>query len=110
LTLALRPWQEGGESLTIECCSPTDLFVRKPDVLSATGEENATGHKEWDTPYCQAPEPKLTAGGCWTTHNVREEFAGVAAFLVSAQRHPGSTTTVERTSRAGIAISCKTAH
>ena len=69
----------------------------------------ADADKEWYTQYFQDIEPKLTAGGCFTAHNVRDGFAGAEAFLAYVQRHPGYTTTVDRTSRAGIAISCKTA-
>jgi caffeoyl-CoA O-methyltransferase len=65
--------------------------------------------KEWYTQYFKDLEPKLTVGGCFTAHNVRDGFAGAEAFLAYVQRHPRYTTTVDRTSRAGIAISCKTA-
>src|ERR671924_451887 len=65
--------------------------------------------KEWYTLYFQELEPKLTVGGCFTAHNVLDGFAGAEAFLAYVQRHPGYTTTVDRTSRAGISISCKTA-
>ena len=64
--------------------------------------------KEWYTHYFQDLEPKLTVGGCFTAHNVLDGFAGAEAFLAYVKRHPRYTTTVDRTSRAGIAISCKT--
>src|SRR5262245_54771058 len=64
--------------------------------------------KEWYTQYFQELEPKLTVGGCFTAHNVLDGFAGAEAFLAYVQRHPRYTTTIDRTSRAGIAISCKT--
>jgi predicted O-methyltransferase YrrM len=69
----------------------------------------ADADKEWYSQYFQDLEPKLTVGGCFTAHNVLDGFAGAEAFLAYVQRHPGYTTTVDRTSRAGIAISCKTA-
>jgi len=64
--------------------------------------------KEWYTQYFQDVEPKLTAGGCFTAHNVLDGFAGAEAFLAYVKRQPRYTTTVDRTSRAGISISCKT--
>jgi len=64
--------------------------------------------KEWYTQYFKDIEPKLTAGGCFTAHNVLDGFAGAEAFLAYVKRQPRYTTTVDRTSRAGISISCKT--
>jgi predicted O-methyltransferase YrrM len=65
--------------------------------------------KEWYTQYFTDLEPKLTVGGCFTAHNVLDGFAGAEAFLAYVKSQPRYTTTVDRTSRAGIAISCKTA-
>ncbi len=64
--------------------------------------------KEWYTQYFKELEGKLAAGGCFTAHNVLDGFAGVDAFLDYVRACPNYTTTIERTSRSGISVSCRT--
>src|SRR5260370_312219 len=64
--------------------------------------------KEWYTQYFKELEGKLAAGGCFTAHNVLDGFAGVDAFLDYVRARPNYTTTIARTSRSGISVSCRT--
>ena len=63
--------------------------------------------KEWYTQYFKDVDPKLTSGGCFTAHNVLDPFAGIAVFLDYVRARPNYETTIDRTSRSGISISCK---
>jgi len=63
--------------------------------------------KEWYTQYFKDVDPKLTSGGCFTAHNVLDPFAGITAFVDYVQARPTYETTIDRTSRSGISISCK---
>jgi caffeoyl-CoA O-methyltransferase len=63
--------------------------------------------KEWYTQYFKDVDPRLASGGCFTAHNVLDPFAGIAAFLDYVRARPNYETTVDRTSRSGISISCK---
>jgi len=63
--------------------------------------------KDWYTQYFKDVDQKLTGGGCFTAHNVLDPFAGIAAFLDYVRARPGYETTIDRTSRSGISISCK---
>jgi predicted O-methyltransferase YrrM len=63
--------------------------------------------KDWYTQYFKDLDPKLVVGGCFTAHNVLNRFAGADAFVSYVQAHPGYETTIDRTSRSGISISCK---
>ncbi len=65
--------------------------------------------KEWYTKYLEAVWPKLTAGGCFTAHNVSMRNAGIAEFLEALKRLPDGRTTIDRQSSAGISITCKIA-
>jgi caffeoyl-CoA O-methyltransferase len=62
--------------------------------------------KNWYKQYFIDLEPKLKNGGCYTTHNVADGQAG-NDYLNFVMNHPKFTSTVDRTSRAGILISYK---
>jgi len=64
--------------------------------------------KEWYTQYFKDLEAKVPVGGCFTAHNVLDGFAGVDAFLDYVRARPNYTTDIERTSRSGISVSCRT--
>jgi predicted O-methyltransferase YrrM len=64
--------------------------------------------KDWYTQYFKDLEAKLVVGGCFTAHNVLDGFAGVDSFLAYAKSRPAYATTIERTSRSGISVSCRT--
>lgn len=62
--------------------------------------------KDWYKQYFIDLESKLKAGGCFTTHNVADGQAD-SDFLNYVKSHTRFTTTIDRTSRAGIMISYK---
>ena len=66
--------------------------------------------KEWYKNYFMALAPKLEVGGCFTAHNVSSiHWEGIREFLEYVQSQPNFETTINRSSPAGISISCKTA-
>ena len=64
--------------------------------------------KDWYTQYFKDLESKMTVGGCFTAHNVLDGFSGIGEFLDYARSRPGFETTIDRTSRSGISITCRT--
>lgn len=62
--------------------------------------------KDWYKQYFIDLVPKLKPGGCFTTHNVADGQAD-ADFMNYVKNHSQFTTTIDRTSRAGIMISYK---
>lgn len=66
--------------------------------------------KEWYKNYFIALAPKLVIGGCFTAHNVRDTgFEGISEFTDYVTGLPHFKTTIDKSSRAGISISYKTA-
>jgi caffeoyl-CoA O-methyltransferase len=66
--------------------------------------------KEWYKNYFIALAPKLDVGGCFTAHNVSADYMrGIAEFLEYVQSLSNFDTTINRSSPAGISISCKRA-
>jgi predicted O-methyltransferase YrrM len=63
--------------------------------------------KEWYTQYFKDLEGKLAVGGCFTAHNVLDGFSGITAFLDYVRSLASYETTIDRTSRSGISVSCK---
>jgi caffeoyl-CoA O-methyltransferase len=62
--------------------------------------------KDWYKQYFVDVDPKLKSGGCFTTHNVIDGLAD-ADFLKYVQSNKNYSTTIDRTSSAGIMISFK---
>jgi predicted O-methyltransferase YrrM len=67
--------------------------------------------KEWYTNYFVAVWPKVVPGGCFTAHNVsgRGSGSGTREFLAHLKTVRDAETTIDTSSDAGIAISCKRA-
>jgi predicted O-methyltransferase YrrM len=64
--------------------------------------------KEWYTNYFVALWPKLTPGACFTAHNVGSaRQRGIREFLDHLKTVRDGTTTIDRTSSAGVSITCK---
>jgi caffeoyl-CoA O-methyltransferase len=63
--------------------------------------------KEWYTNYFRVLAPKLKPGGCFTAHNVRMSWAGIGEFLDYVNGLADFETTIDKSSSAGISISCK---
>lgn len=63
--------------------------------------------KEWYTNYFKAVWPRLLPGGCFTAHNVRGGQQGIAEFVRYIQAVQDGTTTIDRSSSAGVSVTCK---
>jgi caffeoyl-CoA O-methyltransferase len=63
--------------------------------------------KDWYTQYFKDLDGKMAVGGCFTAHNVLDGFAGIGAFLDYVRSRPNYETTIDRSSRSGISVSCK---
>lgn len=64
--------------------------------------------KEWYTNYFVALWPKMQPGGCFTAHNVRSPSQrGIREFLEHLTTVPDGATTIDRSSSAGVSITCK---
>jgi predicted O-methyltransferase YrrM len=64
--------------------------------------------KEWYTNYFAALWPKLQPGACFTAHNVGSaRQRGIGEFLAHLKTVADGTTTIDRSSSAGVSITCK---
>lgn len=103
---ALRNFEEAGLSDFIDArlADAHDLVPRLDGPFDFVFID---ADKDWYTRYFQAVYPKLEAGGCITAHNVSGRRRGwVAEYLDALDATPGLETTIDRSSRSGLAISC----
>ena len=63
--------------------------------------------KNWYTQYFKDVDPKLKIGGCFTAHNVRNNFGGTKDFVDYVKKLDNYETTIDKSSRSGISISYK---
>ncbi len=63
--------------------------------------------KDWYTNYLNALWPKMTKGGCFTAHNISMQQRGISEFLEALRALSDGTTTIDRSSSAGVSITCK---
>ena len=63
--------------------------------------------KYWYTQYFKDVDPKLKVGGCFTAHNVRNNFGGTKDFVDYVKKLDNYETTIDKSSRSGISISYK---
>ncbi len=63
--------------------------------------------KDWYIQYFKDVHPKLIKGGRFTAHNVLQNQSGIKEYLEFVQAHPDYSTTIDRSSNSGIAISLK---
>ena len=63
--------------------------------------------KYWYTQYFKDVDPKLKVGGCFTAHNVRNNFGSTKEFVDYVEKLSNYETTIDKSSRAGISISYK---
>ena len=63
--------------------------------------------KDWYIQYFKDVHPKLRKGGTFTAHNVLQNQSGIREYLEFVQAHPDYSTTIDRSSSSGIAISLK---
>lgn len=64
--------------------------------------------KEWYTNYFTSVWPRMAPGGCFTAHNVAgRSQSGIREFLAHIDTVRDGTTTIDRSSSAGVSITCK---
>ncbi len=63
--------------------------------------------KDWYPQYFKDVDPRLSIGGCFTAHNVANARGAIREFLDLVGARSDYRTTIDRSSRAGISISCK---
>ncbi len=63
--------------------------------------------KGWYKKYLELLLPKLEEGGCFTAHNVLNQYYGIKEFLDYVKSLPDMDTTIIRSSRSGISASYK---
>lgn len=63
--------------------------------------------KGWYKNYFIELAPKLSVGGCFTAHNVRNNMSGIEEFLDYVNSQPNFETTINANSRSGVSISYK---
>jgi predicted O-methyltransferase YrrM len=63
--------------------------------------------KEWYTRYFVELDSRLEPGGCFTAHNVLQRMRGIPEFLEHVRGRTDYETRIERSSAAGISVSCK---
>ena len=102
---ALKNIEEAGLSAFVDARlgNAHDLVKQLPGPFDFVFSD---ADKNWYKQYFMDVQPKLKSGGCFTTHNVTDGQAD-ADFLDFVQNHKDYTTTIDRTSRAGIMISYK---
>ncbi len=66
--------------------------------------------KNWYTQYFKDVDPKLKVGGCFTAHNVRNNFGGTKEFVEYVMELDNYETSIDKSSRSGISISYKRAN
>jgi predicted O-methyltransferase YrrM len=104
--IALRNFEEAGLLPFIEARlgDAHDLVKQLPDPFDFVFSD---ADKDWYTRYFEDLEAKIAPGGCFTAHNVLDGFSGIAAFLDHVRSRPGFSTTIDRTSRSGISVTCR---
>ncbi len=63
--------------------------------------------KGWYTQYFKDVDPKMKVGGCFTAHNVSNNYGGTGEFLKYVQKLSNYKTTIDNSSSSGISISYK---
>jgi predicted O-methyltransferase YrrM len=104
--IALRNFQEAGVAAYVDArLGDAHQLVRElPGPFDFVFSD---ADKEWYAQYFKDVDPRLVPGGCFTAHNVLQGMGGIREFLDHVRSRPGYETTIDRTSRSGISISCK---
>lgn len=102
---ALKNIEEAGLSAFVDARlgNAHDIVKQLPGTFDFVFSD---ADKDWYKQYFVDMDSKLREGGCFTTHNVTDGLAD-DDFLKYVQNHPKYTTTIDRTSRAGVMISYK---
>jgi|SRR5688572_9184679 len=63
--------------------------------------------KTWYTQYFKDLEPKLSVGGCFTAHNVNNNFSGITEFMQYVKSKKNFETSILGSKGEGISVSYK---
>lgn len=105
--VALENFKEAGLSDYIDA-RLADAHELVPKLSESYDFVFSDADKEWYTKYFQAVWPKMPVGGCFTAHNVTMSASGIREFLAHLKTVKDGETTIDRQSRAGLSITCKT--
>ena len=104
---ALANFQEAGLSAYVDA-RLGDAHALVPSLPGPFDFVFSDADKEWYTNYFTAVWPKVRAGGCFTAHNVGNgRQRGIREFLEHLKTVRDGTTTIDRSSAAGVSITCK---
>ena len=105
--IALENFKEAGLSDYIDA-RLADAHELVPKLSGSYDFVFSDADKEWYTKYFQAVWPKMPVGGCFTAHNVTMNASGIREFLAHLETVKDGETMIDRQSRAGLSVTCKT--
>lgn len=105
--VALANFKEAGLSEYIDA-RLADAHELVPKLSGSYDFVFSDADKEWYTKYFQAIWPRIPVGGCFSAHNVTMDAQGIHEFLVHLKTVKDGETTIDKKSRAGLSITCKT--
>jgi predicted O-methyltransferase YrrM len=104
--IALRNFEKAGVAPWVDA-RLADAHQLVKDLPGPLDFVFSDADKGWYTQYFKDLDAKISPGGCFAAHNVLQGMGGIRDFLEYVEARPGYTTTIDRTSSAGISISCK---
>ena len=84
-----------------------DAHVLVPQLEGPFDFVFSDADKDWYKNYFVAVSPKLSVKGCFTAHNVTMRMSGIKEFLDYVKGLPNYTTTIDKSSSAGMSVSYK---
>ncbi len=84
-----------------------DAHELVPDLPGKYDFVFSDADKYWYKNYFIAMDPKLNVSGCFTAHNTAMRDTGISEFIDYVKSLPNYSTTIDKSSRAGISISYK---
>lgn len=84
-----------------------DAHELVPDLPGKYDFVFSDADKYWYKNYFIAMDPKLNIGGCFTAHNTAMRDTGISEFIDYITGLSNYSTTIDKSSRAGISISFK---
>jgi predicted O-methyltransferase YrrM len=104
---ALANYKEAGLSAYIDA-RLGDAHQLVPQLPGPYDFVFSDADKEWYTNYFTAVWPKVVPGGCFAAHNVGSaRQRGISEFLAHLKTVRDGTTTIDRSSSAGMSLTCK---
>ena len=104
---ALANFKEAGLSSYIDA-RLGDAHTLVPSLQGPFDFVFSDADKEWYANYFTAVWPRVAAGGCFTAHNVGSaRQRGIREFLNHLKTVSDGTTSIDRSSSAGVSITCR---